>query len=490
MVSTTTLAPLTLTTPLSSLTLTPSLTNGSSSGTGVTLNPEEQEELQNYMSVLRSIKESYMWVILAFGFPGNVLCLVVMGRMRSLGSPALYIGTLAVVDNLAIVVKLMLVLFGQHKVSVGIVGCKLLFFLGNQLVVYANWVLVAMAIERFFAVWQPLRVARTWTSHRAALGLGVLLLVTIALTSPLFVTVTVKDVGSRQACVVDPEYRQMMLVWQWGQVAAYGFLPCSLLFTLNISITVLIGRARRLHLSLTSSSSFKSSPGPHSTSATNTTTNNQPTNRRKRSHSRHHNNSNSAATATAAAAAALRTATTRPPKRTGSRPRSSGGGGGGGVQRQATILLLVTSGVLVMTTTPVCVYMLVQQWWRPEAGSLESARKRLWSLVLRVLCDCNHAVNFYLYFISARKFRAYLWKVLCWICLRQKERRGSDVITRHFSTSRSTLRVRNSAQGHLLASPGRSCGEGEEGMGNTVPLKVFEAEEAQCNGGTHCTSLL
>ena len=82
-----------------------------------------------------------------------------------------------------------------------------MFFLGNHLVVYANWVLVTMALERFVAVWQPLRLTRLWTSRKAAISLTVVLLVTVTLTTPLFVTVTVKNRGGRQACIVDPVYK-------------------------------------------------------------------------------------------------------------------------------------------------------------------------------------------------------------------------------------------------------------------------------------------
>ena len=82
-----------------------------------------------------------------------------------------------------------------------------MFFLGNHLVVYANWVLVTMALERFMAIWQPLRVNRMWTSRKAAISLAVVLLVTVTFTAPLFVTVSVKTRGERQTCVVDPAYK-------------------------------------------------------------------------------------------------------------------------------------------------------------------------------------------------------------------------------------------------------------------------------------------
>ena len=137
-----------------------------------------------------------------------------------------------------------------------------------------------------------------------------------------------------------------MVAWQWGQVTAYGFLPCTLLLTLNLLIIVLIGRARRFQRSMTPSSMTPSCMTPSS---------------KRRP----------------AANSCL----------------------AGGVQRQATILLVVTSAVLVLTTTPICVYILMQRWWRPLPGTVDFARKRLVGFVLRAVCDANHSVNFYLYFI-------------------------------------------------------------------------------------------
>jgi hypothetical protein len=62
-------------------------------------------------------------------------------------------------------------------------------------------------------------------------------------------------------------------------------------------------------------------------------------------------------------------------------------------------MLLVTSFVLIVLTTPVCVYLLVQQGWKEPRGTAVYERRKLLGSVLRALCDVNHAVNFYLYFV-------------------------------------------------------------------------------------------
>ena len=91
--------------------------NSSSTSIVPPLSAEEQRQIDQYLATINTIKHCYMWVIFAFGFPGNLISLVIILRLRSFGSPALYVATLAVVDNMAIVVKLLLLQFGEYKVG-------------------------------------------------------------------------------------------------------------------------------------------------------------------------------------------------------------------------------------------------------------------------------------------------------------------------------------------------------------------------------------
>nr|KAG5686384.1 hypothetical protein BaRGS_018692 [Batillaria attramentaria] len=316
-----------------------SIVNETVTNASSTLSLEDKQTIQYLQDVRKSILDWYMWVIFAFGFPGNLMGLVIILRLRCFGSPAVYVGTLAVVDNLAIILKVTLVILAEQKVVLGLYGCKILYFLGNFLQVYPNWILVSMAIERFVAVWQPLHVASSWTSRRAGLTLVLVMILVVALNAPIWVFAV--DRPGSSDCTTDDNYRSQVAAWQWVQVVAYGFIPCVLLITLNVFIVVIIRRATRHQQSMTGSTSSPSQY-PHP------------------SHSR------------------------------------------AGVQSQVTALLVVTSAVLVLTTTPVCVYMLVQTSWKPPEGTLEHYRKSLISTAVRVVCDANHSVNFYLYFIRVK----------------------------------------------------------------------------------------
>jgi hypothetical protein len=78
---------------------------------------EEQAEVERLREVQRGLKDWYQWIVFAFGFPGNVLSLVIILGLRCFGSPALYVATMAVVDNMAIVVKILILLFGKYQVG-------------------------------------------------------------------------------------------------------------------------------------------------------------------------------------------------------------------------------------------------------------------------------------------------------------------------------------------------------------------------------------
>lgn len=70
------------------------------------------------------INEYYLWVIFALGFPGNVLSLLTILRMPTVSSSKMHVAMLAIVDNFAIVSKLLYHQLTSHEISLGDAGCK------------------------------------------------------------------------------------------------------------------------------------------------------------------------------------------------------------------------------------------------------------------------------------------------------------------------------------------------------------------------------
>ena len=71
-----------------------------------------------------TINKYYIWVVFAFGFPGNLLSLLTILRMPTVSSSKMHVAMLAVVDNLAIVAKLLYHQLMARPVSLGHAGCK------------------------------------------------------------------------------------------------------------------------------------------------------------------------------------------------------------------------------------------------------------------------------------------------------------------------------------------------------------------------------
>lgn len=82
------------------------------------------------------------------------------------------------------------------------------------------------------------------------------------------------------------------------------------------------------------------------------------------------------------------------------------------VQRQIMLMLLTSTIMFCLLHFPICVFLLTSPYWLVEVYSPRWSVKYLCYQVVYVLCDSNHAINFYLYFLSARKFRSQFMQML------------------------------------------------------------------------------
>nr|KAG5706158.1 hypothetical protein BaRGS_025780 [Batillaria attramentaria] len=178
------------------------------------ISEEDKEEFYQLDSVALAFKRYYLWAIVALGLPGNVASLLTFLHMRSLGSCVVYVGVLAVVDSLALLEKLFLSLMQEHGEVFTPGACKALIFLANAIMMYANWIVVALATERLFAVCRPLAVSVYWTRGRALCGLGILLVVMLVVCVPAIVATVPTDGGF--GCGMRPDLPDLVLAWHWA----------------------------------------------------------------------------------------------------------------------------------------------------------------------------------------------------------------------------------------------------------------------------------
>ncbi|XP_048246077.1 probable G-protein coupled receptor 139 [Haliotis rufescens] len=290
-------------------------------------------------SVAFDIQTYYLWVILALGFPGNCATIVTVIKMSPARSLTVYIALLAVVDNLAIVNKLLLIVLLDHKIHVGQLGCKVLGYFGNFLTTFANWLLVAMSMERFAAVWFPLKIGQSWTFKKSILAVVLLSLPLCILFLHLFWTMKFlveKETGTYH-CDIYKEYEYFMMhIWYWINILVYAFIPCILLLLFNLLIIAGIVKSDKEQKYLHGNKNTNSGVDRH---------------------------------------------------------------------RPITIMLVTAAAVLVVLTTPRCLMLILTPYWNPDHQSMEGAVKYLLDTLAFLLCDLTHAINFYVYSLSAKRFR-------------------------------------------------------------------------------------
>ncbi|XP_046553046.1 neuropeptide SIFamide receptor-like [Haliotis rubra] len=218
--------------------------NMTSQTTPVTSN----EEYTYTLTVIDNVERYYMWFILVLGFPGNLASIVTILRMSRLKSATFYVAVLATVDNTALILKtvFMELLHQPHAFSTP--GCRFMCFFGLVTAAFSNWLLVAMATERFMAVRYPMKVASIWTLRRALVLTAVLFCLLSVLHLHIFWTM----VNAVHGCSYSPDYSHFTMdTWYWISASAYAFIPCSVLIIFNLLIVHNIQKSSKLRRQLT-----------------------------------------------------------------------------------------------------------------------------------------------------------------------------------------------------------------------------------------------
>lgn len=113
--------------------------------------------------VAHAINRYYLWVIFAFGFPGNIVSFITILRMKPVSSPTVYVAAVAFVDNFCLLVKFVFLILTKYDARLENEGCMAFLFLGSFTAHFANWLLVAMTLERCLAICLPLKVGSICT---------------------------------------------------------------------------------------------------------------------------------------------------------------------------------------------------------------------------------------------------------------------------------------------------------------------------------------
>lgn len=335
------------------------------------------------------INNYYLYLLNGIGIPGSVCALITICNMKPLTSSSLYMAVLSVVDALSLIFKLLYLLLTLYDIRMYDIGCKSLFFIGTYLMHYSNWLLVSMTIERFIAIWFPLRVTKLCTKRRACLNMVLVGVLLVVVNFQFFITAK-EDSHNVYVwvCTFHDQYLEFSAkVWYWIDGAVYSIIPFVLLIIFNTLIICGIKMASSKQKMLTNK--IDKTKGTD-----------------KVKH-----------------------------------------------QQQITVMLISISVVFVILTVPNCCLFILKNYWNFKKDIHTYATYFLVVNVIFFLSDLNHAINFYLYFLSGRKFRRMFINSIC--CCRRKPLRRpySTTMSQISSTSmRATGSVYN-GRSSMVVSP-------------------------------------
>jgi hypothetical protein len=306
------------------------------------------------------INRNALPIISVLAVLGNTAILVTLSRIRPVTSSACFMSGLAVCDMLAILIKLLYLNMTGYRIRLYDVGCKVIHLLMDSLPETANWICVAMAIERCIAVWFPLKVSTLCTPKTAGWVLLGLTVCFHALGIHYLFTAEEQESWIDRGCGTSATYLYLASeVMPWFHWAAVSFLPCTLLVVLNGLIIAGLKRAAKRKQALTS----------------------------------------------AASSAQLKHQQK---------------------ERQITRMLVTVSVALIVLTTPYAVFLLVIPYWDYRATLQATLDYMFTAVIVVTLSEFNHAVNFFLYFLSGRKFRNAFTRLICHCCRRFRARKNKD----------------------------------------------------------------
>lgn len=327
------------------------------------LTEDENATLLRLTAAKEGIFASSIWLIFFLGFPGNVACVITVLSMTTLSTATIYVALLAVVDAVCLVLKLLFHQLAFHDMYLGNAGCKATV-ITSILNCYANWVLVLVCFERFLAVRWPLKKAVFFTKSRAWLIAASLFAVIFLIYVQLFVLYISGPTG--HVCGFDAALRAYMRVWYWFAAFIFTFAPFVLIVVFTTLIITGLRRYRAARKSILT--------GDH----------------------HHHHQHNG---------------------------KGEKRGDSSNVERAISVMMSVAAVVFLLLTLPSCIFVISfdpSSWYPP----LEYARWMLFQQVTFVMADLNHAINFYLYFLTADKFRSRFKDMV--MCRRGKLRKKSD----------------------------------------------------------------
>ena len=82
------------------------------------------------------------------------------------------------------------------------------------------------------------------------------------------------------------------------------------------------------------------------------------------------------------------------------------------MERAITLMLIAAGVVFLVLSLPIVLYVIIHGFHAPKMDTVKGARWNRYRMVAYLLCDSSHAINFFLYFCTAKRFRTQLIRIL------------------------------------------------------------------------------
>ncbi|KAK7111091.1 hypothetical protein V1264_014865 [Littorina saxatilis] len=295
------------------------------------------------------IQDHYLKVLCAVGLPGNIAALLAMAVVVRPPSANTFLLALLAVSDT--LALLLKLVMNQLSFSLDRLSDHYCrcVTLTNVCSSYANWMLVLVAVERLVAVLLPFSRARFFTMHRLCALSVALAAAILAVHLPLIIGGVPEG---RFGCGTTQAVSGYVdQVWSWLNVTLYAFLPASLLLVITIFLVVALRRADRRRQQLQG------------------------------------------------------TATCYVTSRASRQARRT--------ERTFTVMTLAAALLFVLMVLPQCLYFVLFHYTTALQHLRHLPADRLTQQVTTLMADSTHALNFYVYVFSAKRFRRQ-----CVLCLR------------------------------------------------------------------------
>lgn len=225
--------------PGDNITYAPSWRNGSLAVNGIEL----LEKMEIYR-VSKSILIYVLPVIIIVGTIGNILSFIIwMKRRLRRTSTFFYLAMLAVSDTVFLIIsglKTWVRIWSYVELlHVSIISCKVITFIVHSSLHISAWLIVAVTIERFLAVWFPLRANGMCSFRRVKIVTMSIVVVFLLLNSHFFWTaelVSTDNPESPDQLECTTNTTKVCVYFPWFNIIIFSVIPSVLVLILNLLI--------------------------------------------------------------------------------------------------------------------------------------------------------------------------------------------------------------------------------------------------------------